>query len=71
MIANTDMTEQEFAYTFSCKRMMNDLYILEAELKNAKSVGMQGLSKGALQTVEARLYDLQAAILNALKTVGI
>lgn len=70
MIANADMTEQEFAYTFACKRMMNDLYILEAELKNAKSVGMQGDSAGALKNIESRIYDLHAAILNALKTVG-
>jgi copper homeostasis protein CutC len=67
--ANKDMSEQEFNYTYACKRMMNDLYILEHDLKQAKTVGMQGISKGALTNVEARLYDLQAAILNALKTV--
>lgn len=70
MKPNKDMTEQEFHYTFACKRMMNDLLILEAGLVNAKSVGMQGVSKGALTNVEGRIYDLKAAIYNALKTVG-
>lgn len=63
------MTEEEFAYTFACKRMMNDLYIIENDLKAAKAIGMQGVSKGALTTIESRIYDLHAAILNALKTV--
>ena len=70
MKANADMTEQEFAYTFMCKRMMNDLYLIESTLNGAKLVGLQGVSKGALQNVEGRIYDLRAAILNALKTVG-
>lgn len=69
MKANKEMTEQEFAYTFACKRMMNDLYIIENDLQAAKLIGMQGVSAGALSNVEGRIYDLQAAILNALKTV--
>ena len=70
MKANKDMSGKEFAYTFSCKRMMHDLYVIEHELKAAKLVGMQGDSAGALRNVEGRLYDLKAAILNALKTVA-
>jgi hypothetical protein len=69
MKANKEMTQQEFDYTFAMKRMMNDLYILESQLISAKAIGMQGISKGALSTVELRIYDLRAAILNALKTV--
>ena len=71
MKANAAMTEEEFAYTFMCKRMMNDLYLIESTLNGAKLVGLQGVSKGALQNVEGRIYDLRAAILNALKTVAV
>lgn len=70
MKANSEMTDAEFHYSLSLKRMMNDLIILEDDLRNAKTVGMQGISKGALQNVEGRIYDLKAAIYNALKTVG-
>ena len=70
MKANVDMTDNEFQYSFACKRMMNDLLVVEDDLRQAKNVGINGLSKGALQNVEGRIYDLKAAILNALKTVG-
>jgi hypothetical protein len=66
---NKDQTEQEFAYTFACKKMMHELAAVQMYLDAAKSAGMQGVSKGALQTVEIRLYDLKAALYNALKTV--
>ena len=69
MKANADMTDNEFQYSFACKRMMNDLLVVEDDLRQAKNVGINGLSKGALQNVEGRIYDLRAAILNALKTV--
>lgn len=69
MKSNAEQTDEEFAYTFACKKMMNDLYILEAHLKSAKTIRINGLSKGALTNIEARIYDLQDAILNALKTV--
>lgn len=69
MKSNKEMTEQEFAYTVSCKRMMNDILLIEETLRQAKTVGMQGVSKGALTNVEGRIYDLKAAVINALKTV--
>lgn len=59
----------EGAYTIALKRMMNDLTIVQHDLDTAKLVGMQGVSHGALTNVEGRLYDLKAAVLNALKTV--
>jgi len=71
MKSNKDQTEQEFAFTFACKRMMNDLAYVQNSLEGAKHVGMQGDSDAALRNVEGRLYDLKAAVLNALKTVGI
>lgn len=69
MTANVDQTEQQFQYTFACKKMLHELEAVMLYLDGAKSVGMQGLSKGALQNVEGRIYDLKAAIYNALKTV--
>lgn len=69
-ISNKDMTQQEFDYSFALKRMLHKIEYLQLELDAAKSVGMQGVSKGALQTVEIRIYDLKAALYNALKTVG-
>lgn len=71
MKSNKDMSETEFNYSIALKRMMNDLYVLEEDLRQAKSVGTKGLSEGALRIIEGRVYDLQAAILNGLKTVGI
>lgn len=71
MKPNKDMTDQEFNYTVSLKRMMNDLLIVEDDLRNAKSVGMQGVSRGALMSIELCIYDLKANIYNALKTVGV
>jgi len=70
MKANKEMTEDEFAYTFALKRMMNDLTIVQHDLDTAKLVGMQGVSKGALMSIELCLYDLKANIYNALKTVA-
>lgn len=66
---NAEQTEQEFAYTYACKRMLHELEHIQFELGVAKSFAPQGLSKGAMQTVEGRLYDLKAALYNALKTV--
>jgi hypothetical protein len=68
---NRDMTEKQFSYTFALKRMMNDLCLVEEDLRQAKDVGIQGLSDGALRSVEIRMDDLKAAVVNALKTVGI
>jgi hypothetical protein len=70
MKANREMTQPEFNYTYACKRMMNDIAILEHDLEQAKTVGMQGLSKGALIVVEHEISILKAAVINALKTVG-
>lgn len=66
---NREQTPQEFQYTFAIKRILHDLEEVMVELNTAKSAGMQGVSKGALSTVELRIYDLKAACYNALKTV--
>lgn len=66
---NSEQTEQEFAYTYACKRMLHELEHIQFELGVAKSFAPQGISKGAMHTVEIRLYDLKAALYNALKTV--
>jgi hypothetical protein len=68
---NRDMTEKQFSYTFALKRMMNDLCLVEEDLRQAKDVGIQGLSGGALRGVEMRMEDLKSAVVNALKTVGV
>jgi hypothetical protein len=68
---NRDMTEKQFSYTFALKRMMNDLCLVEEDLRQAKDVGIQGLSGGALRSVEMRMDDLKSAVVNALKTVGV
>lgn len=67
--SNREQTEQEFQYTFACKKMLHELEAVRMYLDAAKSAGMQGVSKGALQNVELRIYDLKAALYNALKTV--
>ena len=64
------MTPQQFNYSISLKRMMNDIYLLEEDLTNAKSVGMQGVSHGALMNIESCIVDLKKSIDNAIKTVG-
>jgi hypothetical protein len=68
---NRDMTEKQFSYTFALKRMMNDLCLVEEDLRQAKDVGIQGLSGGALRSIEMRMEDLKSAVVNALKTVGV
>ena len=67
---NRDMTEKQFSYTFALKRMMNDLCLVEEDLRQAKDVDMQGISDGALRSIEMRMDDLKSAVINALKTVG-
>ena len=71
MKANKDMSDMEFHYTVALKRMMNDVIIVEEDLRQAKSVGTKGISEGALRIIEGRIYDLKASIYNGLKTVGI
>jgi hypothetical protein len=71
MLSNKDLTQKQFSYTFALKRMMNDLCLVEEDLRQAKDVGMQGVSGGALRSVEMRMDDLKSAVVNALKTVGI
>ena len=66
---NREQTEQEFIYTFACKKMLHELESVNIFLDEAKRVGMQGDSAGALRNVEGRIYDLKAALYNALKTV--
>lgn len=66
---NKDQTEQEFAYTYACKKMLHELEYLRVHLDTAKSAGMQGISQGALNTIEIRMHGLRTAIYNALKTV--
>lgn len=70
MKANKDMNQQEFDYSLSLKRMMNDVMLVEEDLRQAKTVGIKGVSDGALRIIEGRIYDLKAAIYNGLKTVG-
>ena len=66
---NREQTEQEFQYTLAMKKILHDTEYLMLQLNAAKSAGLQGVSKGALSTVELRIYDLKAACYNALKTV--
>jgi len=68
---NKDMTKKQFSYTLALKRMMNDLCLVEESLRQAKDVDMQGISDGALRSIEMRMDDLKDAVVNALKTVGI
>ena len=68
---NKEMTQQEFDYSFALKRMMNDLTFVEEDLRQAKVVGIQGLSEGALKNIEMKISDLKSAVVNGLKTVGI
>lgn len=63
------MTDQEFAYTIAIKRAVNYLNYAAAEIDKAKSVGMQGLSGGAIIVAENEAAILKAALVNALKTV--
>ena len=67
---NRDMTKKQFSYTLALKRMMNDLCLVEEDLRQAKDVDMQGISDGALRSIEMRMDDLKSAVINALKTVG-
>jgi hypothetical protein len=69
-VNNKEMTQQEFDYSFALKRMMNDLAFVEEDLRQAKVVGIQGLSHGALRNIEDRLSDVKSAVVNGLKTVG-
>lgn len=69
MKTNAQQTEEEFRYTLACKKMLHEMEICLLYLDEAKSVGMQGISRGAISTVESRIYDLKAALYNALKTV--
>lgn len=71
MKSNAQMTQQEFDYSLAMKKMLHKIEYLQLELDAAKAVGMQGESAGAARIVESRIYDLKAAIYNALKTVGI
>lgn len=66
---NREQTEEEFRYTFACKKMLHEMEAVMLYLNEAKSVAPQGLSKGAISNVEGRIYDLKAALYNALKTV--
>lgn len=66
---NKDQTPEEFIYTFACKKMLHELARVNVYLDEAKTHAPQGLSKGAIQNVEGRIYDLKAALYNALKTV--
>jgi hypothetical protein len=67
---NSEMNEKEFKFSVGLKRAMNDLLIFEDEILRLKGVAPQGLSRGAMTNVEGRVYDLKAALINALKTVG-
>lgn len=71
MKPNAEQTEQEFHYSYALKRMMNDLIIVEDDLRTAKLANVQGISAGALKNIEGRIYDLKAAIYNAMKVVGV
>ena len=66
---NREQTPEEFIYTFACKKMLHELSRVSVYLDEAKNHAPQGLSKGAIQNVEGRVYDLKAALYNALKTV--
>lgn len=70
-VNNKEMSEQQFEYSFALKRMMNDLTFVEEDLKQAKTVGIQGLSEGALKNIEIKIGGLKSAVINGLKTVGI
>jgi hypothetical protein len=70
-VNNKEMTQQQFEYSFALKRMMNDLTFVEEDLRQAKTVGIQGLSQGALQNIEMKISDLKSAVVNGLKTVGV
>jgi hypothetical protein len=67
--ANSEMTMPEFNYTYALKRMMHDLALVKEDLRSAQTVGMQGLSHGALVRVEENLLILELSIRQALKTV--
>jgi hypothetical protein len=67
--ANRDQSPEEFIYTFACKKMLHEIESISVYLDEAKLVGLQGDSAGALRNVEGRVYDLKAALYNALKTV--
>ena len=69
MKANKDQTDQEFAYTYALKRMMHDLALVKEDLRAAQTVGMQGLSHGAIVRVEENVLILELSIRQALKTV--
>lgn len=67
--SNREQTPEEFQYTLAMKKILHDTEQIHLEIMAAKSVGLQGLSLGALSNVEGRLYDLKAACYIALKTV--
>lgn len=66
---NREQTQQEFNYTYAIKKAIHRLNYVEMEIESAKSVGMQGVSKGALIVAENEAAILKAALYNALKTV--
>ena len=70
MKANRDMTEKEFNYSMALKRAMNDYFILESDIEQAKTVGIVGNSQAALAVIGIRMADLEDALRTALKTVG-
>ena len=67
--ANKDQTEQEFQYTLAIKKILHEMEYLRIHLDTAKGAGLQGVSNDALHNIEGRMYDLKAALYNALKTV--
>jgi hypothetical protein len=69
MKPNAEQSEREFAYTYACKRMMNDCAAMQDNVDVAKDVALQGISRGAMITVEIQLDRLRDAITHALKTV--
>ena len=70
MKANRQMTRNEFNFTTALKVAYNELYKVQDQIDLAKDAAPQGLSRGQLSIVESRIYDLKAAILHAMKTVG-
>lgn len=67
--ANKDMTDREFAYTYACKRMMNECVLMQDQVDTAKLAATQRKSLGAMVRVEVELEALRQAILDALKTL--
>lgn len=67
--ANKDMTPDEFLFSTTIKHAIVDLNYIQEHVLELKDVAPQGVSKGSLTLVESRIYDLKAALYNALKTV--